>query len=268
MTFLWRALNFQVLLDEGYRAAALEVFKSPKKIESAKPRISVSILPLSEQKTLSGEVNLSWKSLHSGLWAGDLEGLRFWHFIKTPLHPPQLLSAILMQLIKSIGLRFDCALLHSACVLQDGKALVIPGKEGRGKTTLSRLLPGRILNDDLTLIAKNESGGFEAYCVPTHQDLSGSHPFTWEGPFALKRVIFLRRENPRGVVDLKNTSAKTHLLEEGPFLEFPESEKDRAVYSERLHAFFEEMLEKTPSCCVSYDPSKDKEAVGKWLMSH
>ncbi len=264
MKFLWQALNFHILLDPRYREAAFEVFQNSKKIESVRTSISVTIEPLS-QKKISKQTAL--KPLHSGLWGGDTDNLRFWHFTKQAQHPPALLSTILMQLVKVIGLRFGSALLHSACVVENGKAFVIPGKEERGKTTLSRLLPGRILNDDLSLIVKNESGNFDVYRVPTHQDLNAPNPFTWEGPFVLERLIFLRRENPRGVIQLNYDSAKTHLQQEGPFLEFPESEKEIAFYQKNLQCFFEKMLKKTPCFCLSYDPKKDQEFVKKWVQA-
>jgi hypothetical protein len=254
MKFLWQALNFQIFLDVKYRAAALEVFPNTKKIIEKKTPISIAILPLSPKNIAFAAKKTPLKRLHSGLWGG--KHLHFFHYIKQPLHPPALLSTILMQLVKTIGLRFNVALLHSACVVMYGKAVIIPGREGRGKTTLAKLLPGRILNDDLSLIAQNESGNFEVYRVPTHQDLASPNPFTWEGPFVLERLIFLRRDNPRGIEVLHYRSAKKHLLEEGPFLEFPESEKERDAYRNLLQTFFEAMLKKTPCFCLSYDPKK------------
>jgi hypothetical protein len=158
-------------------------------------------------------------------------------------------------------------LLHAACVVENGRAILIPGKEGRGKTTLSRNLPGvAVVNDDLSLVLLDPaSGRFCAYRVPDPENLDGKTPFAWEGPWPLSTIVFPRRERPRGIYRLTPQEAFTHGTEEGPafldadgFLEFHSAHK---LYNR----FMKRLFGGTACVSVSYRPGEDSDLLARLL---
>lgn len=171
-------------------------------------------------------------------------------------HPPLLLGQLMMAYIKHYGYLHGLYLCHAASVRYQEKVLLIPGKEGRGKTTFCRQLPAVcMLNEDLTLIQFQDNVQ-NIYVIPDLHRLDVQpEPFKWRGPFGLTATVFLRREPPYGLSRLNEVRAQQCLLEDNPVRRFGSEgqvcveHRDEALYSR----WIENLTGMYPVFVLSYD---------------
>jgi len=103
-----------------------------------------------------------------------------------PLYHPQDRAVILGRICRLGGV-----MMHSSCVLADGKVMLFVGMSGAGKTTLGRLwreYGGILLNDERNLLLPN-GRGVTAGASPWHGEENQVNPAT--GPLAA--VFFLNQ---------------------------------------------------------------------------
>ncbi len=269
----WKPFNFEFIIPKEFEKACHEVY--PKKNclkfnkagadhSSAAIRIIFHDLTLNQKKEAIPEKQIDHeKTIEKKTKFGELKFTPLKNelniFLKNVFHPPQLISSILMQLIKMIGIKYDCFLIHSASVSVNKKAILIPGKQNRGKTTLSKNIPkARMINDDLSLIVKDYTNNFYIFKIPEINDLTNKKPFLWDGPFELKKIFFIRRDKESFIKPLKTSEAIKSLNEEDrPFV----FSNNLIKYNEALGKYtklINKMLKVTPSFCISYKPLKDK----------
>lgn len=254
---IWNVFNFRIFLDEKYEQACNEVYINPGVKNSQKGKYQEIFLRLhetslpQEDHEIPGQFEVQLKTGRlvydpsSGIWD---------YYQEIPLHMPALLNLILLKLIKLTGPRHGMFLVHSACVLKNGKAFLIPGRQGRGKTTLSRaLIDCPIVNDDLSLVSlEADTGKALVFRVPAPESVGRTNPFLWEGPYDLGKILFLRREYPRGLRKLSWEEARKLWSEEGePFLS---DASDKEYYEQ----FIDDLLNQTENFVLSYDAGKDE----------
>lgn len=91
-------------------------------------------------------------------------------------------------------------LLHGALAVRGDEGVILAGRSGSGKSTVSRRLPPpwQSLGDDLTLVMPDGRGGFLAHPMPTLSqayDGSAGGPWEIERASALRGIFFLE-QNP------------------------------------------------------------------------
>lgn len=109
-----------------------------------------------------------------------------------PLYHPQDRAVILGRICRLGGV-----MMHSSCVLTDGKAMLFVGMSGAGKTTLGRLWcqhGGILLNDERNLLIPRK-GGVTAGASPWHGEENKVNAAT--GPLAA--VFFLNQAPTNGL---------------------------------------------------------------------
>ncbi len=164
------------------------------------------------------------------------------------------LNILLINIIKLLGLQFKTFLLHSATVINKEEAFVIPGKQGRGKTTLSQNLKEySILNDDLSLIVK-EAGNWVVYKIPDPLHLLKTDPFLWQGPFLIKKIIFIRNNSRKELKQLITDNAFKAFFEENPSLFVANHNADQQNMYQNL---IKDLITNTDSFLISYNPNTD-----------
>jgi hypothetical protein len=124
----------------------------------------------------------------------------------------------------------DSLLLHSSCMIRDGKGYVFTGKSGSGKSTVASMSAGvKVLNDEISVIdlaprpAMLHDAPFNGFFKTKEE---GSGPI--DGIFLLKQAAFHRVERTKSAESIK-TLAREIIPPMG--LETPQSPK---VYWEML----------------------------------
>lgn len=223
---LWKLINFSIDLPPEWALSARNVFPfSDCSInENFLPnfRVKTSPCPL---KTESSEKDFLFEEKKEGQWRIDWKSREILCYLYPQAHLPYCISSLLVKIIKTFGENSGLYFCHSACVIRNNQAWLIPGKEGRGKSTLARLLNLRLLNEDLSLVSV-QKGVLQVYSVPDPQRLEGPCPFLWEGPFPVKKIILIRREFPEGLYVLSFEDSIRYLLEEKCLLNAGETEID------------------------------------------
>lgn len=242
---LWNIINFNIEIPQKFKTNCFGVFKNYKNNKKNYPCIHLSFTDSIKKN------NLLIKPLKTGILACDTDNLKFYYNQKIPFHTKALLNLLLLQIIKIIGFKFDLILLHSACVVKNGKACLIPGAQGRGKTTFSRLVCcDKILNDDLSLAAYDHSMDKIVACkVPSPEDMDKQNPFLWEGPFPVEKIFFLRRELKPGIKKITKKQAFNHFEEEGN------------TYNKLIKL----MIDKTDLYTISYELGKNENIISNCI---
>lgn len=223
---LWKLINFFIDLPPEWTPSAKNVFPfSDFSInESSLPnfRVKASPVPL---KTESSEKDILFEEKKEGQWRIDWKRKEFLCYFYPQAHLPYCISSLVVKIIKIFGENLGLYFCHSACVIKNNQAWLIPGKEGRGKSTLARFLNLPLLNEDLSLVSVQKEV-LQVYRVPDPQRLEGPCPFLWEGPFPVKKIILIRREFPEGLYTLPFEDSFRYLLEEDCLLNAAGNEKD------------------------------------------
>jgi hypothetical protein len=183
-----------------------------------------------------------------------------------PMHLPFFLCFLLMEIIKRFGQEHGLFLLHSACIYQGESACLIPGKQGQGKTTLSKKISGTaILNDDLTLVAYHKKNNeFYAFKIPTPEDLHSHHPFLWQGPVKIKKILFPSRIRPYGIFTLDPIDTLDTLKTEEIMISGSRQKKEGN--QEKIQFLLKKMTAMIPASRICYDAREDLSWLHKALV--
>lgn len=222
---LWKLSHLSLELPPEWSSAAEEVFPLSADYQETGSRFFRLII---SPHPLSGEPfgeNVLFEDKKEGQWKIDWGNGKIFCYLNPGVHLPYCLSSLLVKIIKNSAGNSGLYLCHSACVIKNNQAWLIPGKEGRGKSTLARLLNLPLLNEDLTLVAVHQNH-FYAYRVPDPQTLHESRPFFWEGPVPIKKIILIRREFPEGLYLLSPEEALRFILEEKCLLNHQGDERE------------------------------------------
>lgn len=129
---------------------------------------------------------------------------------------PAVLSDFLVYLLKNITTH--SFLFHSASLVYNNKAYLVPGQADRGKTTLTKHLAEEyVLDDELCALYKDRQIGISLISLPPIPPSDIKQPYKWRGPYPLERLIFLRRSARREISNIASSEADLLLKEEGPF---------------------------------------------------
>ena len=110
----------------------------------------------------------------------------------------------------------DALLVHSAGVINDGKAFVFFGPSCSGKTTIARLsLDHTVLSDDLVII-KRGNGAYKAYGVPFRGDMREA-PRT-NAQADLHGLFRLKKDRSHFTTPLGHSQAVAELISCVPFV--------------------------------------------------
>jgi len=254
---LWQLFNFKIILDEKFKPACEAIrtdSTSCNKIIDSRNLIKLKILP-SEVKDLSQLQDYSSKLIRYGELYFNLENLNlFFFYDNNNFNILNCLNILLINIIKLSGLKYKTFLLHSASVVKKEHALIIPGKQGRGKTTLSKNLKEySILNDDLSLIVK-EDENWVTYKIPDPLHLLNTDPFLWQGPFLIKKIIFIRNKTETGLKKLSPDNALRAFFQESPSLFIANNtSSQRDIYQTLIKDF----IFNTDNFLISYNPDTD-----------
>ncbi|TLU83387.1 MAG: SynChlorMet cassette protein ScmC [Chlorobium sp.] len=118
---------------------------------------------------------------------------------------PYLLYPLHNQIISEGGL-----LMHAALAEHEGKAWLIAGKSGSGKTTCSNQLHGKwkSLCDDECLIVKNSSDGFSAWPLPSWNEFINNgnsiRACTTTHGFPLCGILYLEKGNDSNISSMNS----------------------------------------------------------------
>lgn len=223
---LWSLINFSIDLPLEWTPAARDVFPSSSSLVGKTSllhlQVKLSPHPLKAEPL---EENIYFEEKKEGQWRMDWKRKEILCYLYPLAHIPYCLSSLLVKIIKICGGNADLYFCHSACVVKNDQAWLIPGKEGRGKSTLARLLNLPLLNEDLSLLSFQQNVLY-VYRVPDPQRLKGPRAFFWEGPFPVKRIILIRREFPEGLYALSPEDSLRYILEEECVLNGQGKEKD------------------------------------------
>lgn len=110
----------------------------------------------------------------------------------------------------ALGQCFGC-LVHGAAVVKEGKALVLTGRSGAGKTTLSEFCREQgwtVLSDDRVILYKNQ-GTWYAAGTPWH----GSGPFALPVTAPLSEIFLLEQSHKEGITPLDERQVGHRLLD-------------------------------------------------------
>jgi len=257
MPMLWQPFNFKIILDKRFKNFC-EIIRngstSDSQVSHTKKLIQLEILP-AKTKNQTLLQDYTSKQIRYGELYFNLQILRLQFFYNDDdfdvLH---CLNILLINIIKLLGLQFQTFLLHSATVIKKKEAFVIPGKQGRGKTTLSQNLKKySILNDDLSLIVK-EARNWVVYKIPDPLHLLKTDPFLWQGPFSIKKIIFIRNNYKEKLKKLVTDNAFTAFFEENPSLFVANHNIDQQNMYQNL---IKDLITNTDSFLVSYTPDTD-----------
>lgn len=146
--------------------------------------------------------------LKSGLWTPEEKGEYF-----APVLENFLRAAFAYRLAAADG-----ALIHSSAVVFAGRAYLLVGRSGAGKTTSARLCQeqgGTVLSDDLNAL-RSEGSEFEVEKLPFTGDLGETG--TAAGRWPLAAVLRLVKGEEDGVRPLSHAAALATLLAASPFV--------------------------------------------------
>lgn len=223
---IWKLINFSIDLPPEWTLSAHDVFPSFNSSleESSLVHLHVKISP-HPLKRESLEAGIFFEEKKEGQWRIDWKRKEIFCYLYPLAHFPYCISSMLVKMIKLFGDNTGLYFCHSACVIKNNQAWLIPGKEGRGKSTLARLLNLPLLNEDLSLLSIQKDVLY-VYKVPDPQRLDGPRPFFWEGPFPVKKIILIRREFSEGLYNLSPEDSLNYILEENSLLNTHGNEKD------------------------------------------
>ncbi len=142
------------------------------------------------------------------------------------------------------------ALVHSAGLVVDGRAFLLVGAPGSGKSSFAALgerAGARVLSDDLVLLDRAD-GAFEALGAPfrsTHVARYGP------GRWPLAAVLFPRRGSPAAWVPCRALTARARILANLPFV------SDAALGAERSAALVDRLASDVPCLELTFglDPT-------------
>jgi hypothetical protein len=104
----------------------------------------------------------------------------------------------------------DGAILHACAVELDGKGLLLPGKSGAGKTTISRLFAARghtLLSDD-RVVARKIKNDFYAFGTPW----AGDAGIAENRKLPLKGIFFIRQSSGNRIEKITAATAAERLM--------------------------------------------------------
>lgn len=179
-------------------------------------------------------------------------------------HFPCVLSWIMMQIIQVYGAKFKMCLMHASSVVKNNQAVLIPGSQELGKTTLSQAIKNsETLNDDLSLIVLKEDC-VDIYQIPESKPTDTADPFIWGGPFRLQKIICLNRE--------KKDHPSFELLSPQKSYEFCTVAHDSILFSkthkddqEDFLRSFKHSMSSFDSYELCYQKDRDELKLNQWL---
>ncbi len=110
------------------------------------------------------------------------------------------------------------ALLHAAGIVLEGRAFVLIGAEGSGKTTWTlraREAGADVLSDDLVVVARSASGGFEALSTPFRSTQYGTLP---AGRWPIAALLLPEHGAPPRLRPVPTLSLRARLFANLPFV--------------------------------------------------
>lgn len=243
---LWKLINFSIELPPEWTPFAREVFPSSESCmeESSLLHLNVKLSP-QPLKTVPLEEDVFFEEKKEGQWRMDWKRKEILCYLHPLAYIPYCISSMLVKIIKTLGDHSGLFFCHAACVMKKDKAWLIPGKEGRGKSTLARLLNLPLLNEDLSLLSIQKKS-LHVYKVPDPQRLDGPRPFFLEGPFPVKKTILIRREFPEGLYHLSPEDSLSYILEEECVFNNPCEETD----------FLKKWVTQCETLLIAYTPEK------------
>ncbi len=131
--------------------------------------------------------------------------------VKASIHPSIFsLDALIRILWAGFLPKHNGLLLHSSAIVQHKKAYIFSGKSGAGKTTISRLSGGQILNDEIVALCKNNTGKWKVWGTPFWGEM-GSGPHYPKG-YPLGQLYFINKSKKNFVEDLSPMESLAPLM--------------------------------------------------------
>lgn len=118
-------------------------------------------------------------------------------------------DAFLRVFLGTIIIEKNGMLVHASGVAVRGKALVFAGISGAGKTTLSRLVPGHILNDEIVAVVQ-EAKCWKVWGTPFWGEMKNG-PYLPKS-FPLRHIFSPKKAKENHLVRLNLDVAVAHLL--------------------------------------------------------
>lgn len=127
------------------------------------------------------------------------------------VHDELALKHALMNFYSGYILHYNWGLLiHSSCVVEDGKAHMFTGRSGAGKSTAAKLsAPRELLSDEATLV-KISPEGITVYNSPFRSEIESTGQ---ETPTPLKSIQLLRQASYNRRKQIKKSDALFDLMD-------------------------------------------------------
>jgi len=120
-------------------------------------------------------------------------------------------DALLRIVYATLLPEFGGMLLHASGTAKGNRAHVFGGRSGAGKTTISRLLKMKVLNDEIIAVKLNNSRKVKVYGTPFWGEM-GTGP-VYSRSFELVNLFFINKHNNDEKVPLSKTASLTRLLQ-------------------------------------------------------